>query len=105
MIDKIKKLANFYGLHKQQRQLAEECAELIQATSKYMRFQEQSYASTVDWTYIQNVVEEIADVEIMLEQMKYLLNINPEAVERIKVKKILRQLERIELERIEKEGK
>jgi NTP pyrophosphatase (non-canonical NTP hydrolase) len=96
MKDKIKRIANHYGLAKQQRQLAEECGELIQATSKYMRFQEQSYASTVDWTYLQNVIEEIADVEVMLEQIKYLLHINSNAIEAIKEKKVNRQLERIE---------
>ena len=77
MKDKIKRIANHYGLAKQQRQLAEECGELIQATSKYMRFQEESYALTVDWTYLQNVIEEIADVEVMLDEIKHLLNINP----------------------------
>ena len=96
MLEKIKKIANHYGLAKQQRQLAEECAELIQATSKYMRFQEESYALTVDWTYLQNVIEEIADVEVMLDEIKYLLHINSEAVEQIKIKKIDRQLERIQ---------
>ena len=96
MKDKIKRIANHYGLAKQQRQLAEECGELIQATSKYMRFQEQSYASTIDWTYLQNVIEEIADVEVMLEQIKYLLHINSNAIEAIKEKKVNRQLERIE---------
>ena len=100
MQDKIKRIANHYGLAKQQRQLAEECGELIQATSKYMRFQEESYALTVDWTYLQNVIEEIADVEVMLDEIKYLLNINPKAIEEIKKNKIARQLERIE-----KEGK
>ena len=99
MQDKIKRIANHYGLAKQSRQLSEECAELIQATSKYMRFQETSYASTVDWKYIESVCEEIADVEIMLEQIKYLLHINPDAIETIKGNKIARQLERI------KEGK
>ena len=102
MLDKIKKIANHYGLTKQSRQLAEECAELIQATSKYMRFQETSYASTVDWKYIESVCEEIADVEVMLEQMKYLLHINPTAIEAIKSKKIDRQLERIKNEVIAK---
>ena len=100
MQDEIKRIANHYGLAKQQRQLAEECGELIQATSKYMRFQEESYALTVDWTYLQNVIEEIADVEVMLDEIKYLLNINPKAIEEIKKNKIARQLERIE-----KEGK
>ena len=98
MKNKIKRIANHYGLAKQQRQLAEECGELIQATSKYMRFQEESYALTVDWTYLQNVIEEIADVEVMLDEMKHLLNINSEAIEAIKEKKVSRQLERIERE-------
>lgn len=100
MKDKIKRIANHYGLAKQQRQLAEECGELIQATSKYMRFQEESYALTVDWTYLQNVIEEIADVEVMLDEIKHLLNISDEAIEAIKESKVNRQLERIE-----KEGK
>ena len=95
MKDNIKRIANHYGLAKQQRQLAEECAELIQATSKYMRFQEESYALTVDWTYLQNVIEEIADVEIMLEQMKVLLNLSDEAVESVKNIKVNRELARI----------
>ena len=98
MKDNIKRIANHYGLAKQQRQLAEECAELIQATSKYMRFQEESYALTVDWTYLQNVIEEIADVEVMLDEIKHLLNINPNAIEEIKKNKVDRQLERIERE-------
>lgn len=98
MTKKIKKIADYYKLEKQSRQLSEECAELIQATSKYMRYQESSYASTVDWKYLQDICEEIADVEVMLAQIKYLLNINPKAIEEIKKKKIDRQLERIEKE-------
>lgn len=99
MENKIKEIADHYKIEKQQRQLAEECAELIQATSKYMRYREQSYASSNDWTYIQNVIEEIADVEIMLEEMKYLLNINKDAIEQIKANKIERQLKRIQEEK------
>lgn len=98
MENKIKEIADYYKIEKQQRQLAEECAELIQATSKYMRYREQAYASSNDWTYIQDVIEEIADVEIMLEEMKYLLNINKDAIEQIKINKIERQLKRIQEE-------
>lgn len=96
MQEKIKRIANCYGLAKQQRQLSEECAELIQATSKFVRLQEESYKLTVDWKYLQNVIEEIADVEIMLEQMKYLLHINSEAIEEIKKNKLDREVGRIE---------
>lgn len=102
MLDKIKKIANKYGYAKQSRQLSEECAELIQAVNKYHRFRESKttrdeiLASTNDSNMlIQNIVEEIADVEIMLEQIKVLLNLNNDAIKAIKVKKIDRQLERI----------
>ena len=98
MKDKIQKIANHYKLAKQQRQLAEECAELIQATSKLVRYQETSYASDYDWKYLESVCEEMADVEIMLEQIKYLLHINSDAIEKIMRKKVDRQIERMKRE-------
>ena len=105
MKDKIKKIADHYGFAKQSRQLNEECAELIQVVNKYYRFHEGLVINDDNLTstdannmLIQNIVEEIADVEIMLNEIKYLLNINPEAVEQIKVKKIDRQLKRMEKE-------
>lgn len=105
LLEKIHRIANHYGLTKQQRQLAEECAELIQATSKYMRFEEglitkdDILVSTEDSNLlIQNIVEEIADVEVIIEQVKYLLHINPMAIEEIKEKKVDRQLLRMEKE-------
>lgn len=105
MKDKIEKIANHYGFEKQSGQLIEECAEIIQAVRKYNRFDEGLITGDDILTsindsnmLIQNIVEEIADVEIMLEQMKHLLNINPDAIEQIKVNKIARQLERIEQE-------
>ena len=99
MKEKIKRIADHYKLDVQSRQLNEECAELIEANCKYLRYSENCNPAAVDWRYLQNMCEEIADVEIMLEQMKYLLNINPEAIEEIKVNKINRQLERIENEK------
>ena len=105
MKDKIERIANHYKFEKQSRQLSEECAELIQAVNKYYRFREglvngdDILTSTNDNNMlIQNIVEEIADVEVMLDQIKHLLNINPEAIEQIKSNKIARQLERIEQE-------
>ena len=44
---------------------------------------------------VKEIIEEIADVEIMLSQIKYLLGCKYE-VEQEKERKILRQLERIE---------
>lgn len=100
MIEKIKKIATFYKFENQSRQLSEECAELIQAINKYQRYASNYNAEPkeYDWKYYQNVVEEIADVEVMLEQIKILLNISDEAVHGIKEKKVNRQIERIKKE-------
>lgn len=58
----------------------EECAELIQALVKLES--------------LENIIEEIADVQIMLKQMLYLLDCEKE-VEKVMEYKINRQLERI----------
>jgi len=64
-----KKLLNKYGLNFQLNMLMEECAELIQATNKYIRYNKESAQP------IRNLSEEIADVEIMIEQIKYHLDL------------------------------
>ena len=53
-----------YGGDAQHVVAMEECAELIKAISKYLR--------TGDIDDIDNLIEEIADVEIMLEQLKFI---------------------------------
>ena len=53
-----------WGLPLQFGMLMEECAELIQATNKVMR------KGTEDEKAISNLAEEMADVEIMIEQLK-----------------------------------
>lgn len=65
-----------YGESTQMIVAMEECSELIQAISKKIRGRET------------NVEEEIADVEIMLEQLK--LMINEKLVEEIKESKLKR---------------
>ena len=88
----IKKIADTYGYNSQSRQLIEEMAELTQAINKAWRM-----GNDFDNLLVQkrNIKEEIADVMIMLEQMKYLLNIYEDDIETIINRKILRQLERI----------
>ena len=102
MKEKIKKIASHYKFEKQSRQLSEECAELIQAVNKYYRFREglltndDVLTSTRDNNMlIQNIVEEIADVQVVMDEIIFLLNINSEAIEQIKKNKVDRQLERI----------
>ena len=86
-------ISEFYGYDAQSRQLIEEMAELTQAINKAWRM-----GNDFDNLLVQkrNIKEEIADVYIMLEQMKYLLNIYEDDIETIINRKILRQLERID---------
>jgi NTP pyrophosphatase (non-canonical NTP hydrolase) len=79
-----KTIADRYGYPVQSFQLIEECSELIQAVSKYRR-QGNSDA-------LRNYIEEIADVEIMLEQIKYLLGIKEDDIEGVKLYKLHRTL-------------
>ena len=61
-----------YGEDEQMRIAQEECAELIQAISKYHRAQ-----SNPDGRYLErakdNLIEEIADVSIMVDQLKLMV--------------------------------
>lgn len=91
--DKIKLIADAYGYDAQSRQCIEEMAELTQAINKFWRKQGTDYKTLVERTHIKdNLLEEIADVQIMLWQMEYLLNADVSAIIE---QKLDRQLERI----------
>ena len=62
-------IINHYGVRKQERQLVEECAELIQAMTKLQRAYESGEAGKIDKA-LHNLESEVADVEIMLQQIK-----------------------------------
>ena len=95
--EKIKYIADYYGLA-QYMQTAEECSELIKALSKLQRATVEEDGQKIS-TAIRDVVEEIADVEVMLEQLKYLLDIpNNKTIDTIKESKLDRQIKRIERE-------
>lgn len=103
----IRKIADHYGFHAQSRQLSEECAELIVAVNKYYRKCDKPTFTPREHLDIQhcvsNIAEEIADVTIMLEQMKYLLGITKNDVDKIIDRKLNRQLKRIDEENLKKE--
>lgn len=85
-------ILDHYGIVTQRRQLVEECAELIQAVSKLQRVYPED-VKTVKY----NFIEELADVEIMLEQMKQSLTpMERDTFNRIETAKINRQLTRME---------
>ena len=82
MIEILKKVINLFGAENQENMCIEECAELIQAINKKHR------------ELKHNIPEEIADVEITLEQLK-IINCCAEEVERIKQNKLQRLSERL----------
>ena len=91
MNNKIELLAKTNGRERVCDQTIEECAELIVALRHFARF---SNGERI--TQVSEVWSEIADVEIMLEQLKYQMYGEKE-VEKIKTEKIERQLARFGL--------
>lgn len=85
MREKMMQIADHYGYGGQSRQLIEEMAELTVAINKKWRD---------DTVGTESIIEEIADVEIMLEQIKYLLGCDWE-VFKTKLTKVDRQIARI----------
>ena len=104
--EKIRTIARHYGYDAQSRQCIEEMAELTQAINKYWRTELQcgknlcnpwdGYMPDNSEEYY-NLVEEIADVQIVLEQMKFFLAAGYD-VNRIIDEKLDRQICRIEHE-------
>ena len=88
---KLNFIAAHYGYEHQSRQCIEEMAELTQAINKHWR---KEIPNRNNYKLLQGIYEEIADVEICLEQIKYLLNCHAE-VEAIMEFKIDREIQRI----------
>lgn len=89
MKDKLKNILTHYGLEPQIRQYAEESGELFKALNTCLR---KSSKGQSDDTIRDNIVEEIADVTIMLEQMKIAFDVSDAEVEKIMDFKINRTL-------------
>lgn len=109
---KIQKIAQTYGYDAQSRQCIEEMAELTQAINKFWRKQLKCGLFTVeeikkygreisDFSELKatkgykNLVEEMADVQIILCQLEHLLNSDTSIIIQ---QKLDRQMERIEME-------
>lgn len=86
MYSAIKEIVDTRGIAEQSRQFMEEASELTVALSHYLRgrVQHKDY-----------ILEEVADVEIMLEQLKYGYGLNQEEIDFIKQRKVQRELGRI----------
>lgn len=81
MDKRIEEILNFYGEEAQKGQIIQELAELVVALTK---------------NDLENIHEEIADVEIMLEQLKLFKNIDVKKIEEYREFKLDRQMKRIE---------
>ena len=86
-------IAQHYGYDGQARQTVEELSELIQAICKERRYADVK-TEDIENDFNEYIAEEIADVEIMLEQLKWLLGCQ-RYVEEIIENKLLRQVRRI----------
>lgn len=95
-VERIHRIADHFGEDAQSLQLAEECAELIQAIIKFRRAKGLGQTTVVDYkAALANLIEEIADVELMIEQVKYLLDIPVSDLIEIKINKINRTVDRM----------
>lgn len=88
--DECSQILKHYGKEKQEIQAVQELSELI------LLLAARPDQRTDD--YFQNIVSEIADVEIMIEQIKQMHGISEEYVNDMKAYKLRRQLSRIEKE-------
>ena len=86
--EKVKQIADFYGLKNQLRQLAEECSEMSAESLHYIR----------ERGATERISEEIVDVLIMIQQIIYLLRDDVEKLEKYADFKLDRQLSRIKRE-------
>lgn len=86
--EKVKKIADYYGLKNQLKQLAEECSELSVEVLHYTR----------ERGGTERISEEIVDVLIMINQIIYLLKNDTEKLEKYADFKLDRQLGRIQRE-------
>lgn len=91
MDDRIEAIADYYGIEVRGRQLQEECAELIQAVSKLYRADTDEERTAA----IDHVAEELADVDICMAEMAYLLKLGVKIFE-WEAAKVNRELDRIE---------
>ncbi|WP_083638206.1 hypothetical protein [Anaerostipes sp. 494a] len=87
-------IAHHYGYESQSRQLIEEMAELTQAINKKWRAENNGlYRGYYD--DFKAIIEELADVQICIEQVRLLLGIKDKQIENAMESKIIREKARI----------
>ena len=94
MDERIKKIADYYGFTSQANMLCEESAEYMVALNKLRRGKTEAYA---------NVKEEVADIIVVAMQLRYLLG--ADEIDKIISEKLDRQIQRIEAEKEQEDGR
>lgn len=87
--------ANFYGTYNRKNQLIEEMSELTQALCKHQRLMCDRIFDMSQTEVYKNILEEIADVEICLDEIKHCLMVDEKLLNEIKQVKLERTDERI----------
>lgn len=100
MEEKLLKIINTYGVMPQLKYFQSEIFELNEAIIRYEELQEKALAELdcyPEWNdeYKKHIVEEIADVTVMLKQFQYYYGIEDKEIEEVMKYKVERQLERI----------
>jgi len=95
LIEAAKTVAAHYGYEPQSRQLIEEMAELIQAINKLYRKRNFGGTDSEIAEAAAQIEEEMADVLIMLLQVRFLLGTDPKKMFETMEEKMERQLKRI----------
>lgn len=98
MRNNLLQIIQHYKINNQQRKFVEECYELMEAiTQREYQTKDKKPYELVEFEKA-HIIEEIADIEVMLDQFKAYYDISQEEINKVKDYKIKRQLERIEKE-------
>lgn len=89
-IGALTQIINHYGFHDQHKKAIEECQELIEAIDNHLL--ENTEESRT------HLIDEIADVSVMLEQLKLMNGCTGEVAARVEYK-IDRQIKRMEVDK------
>ena len=94
MEDYFLKIIEHFGVNNQQRKLQEEIFELQEAIIEY-KYDENKIYPEVEECLKKHILEEMADVFILLGQFKSFFDVSDEELEKTILKKINRTLDRI----------
>ena len=98
MKEDLLKIINHYGIENQKRKFSEEADELRDAIVEYQKMFRVVSPTILNNQYKKHIAEEIADVMVMLEQIRLHYEISLNDIKNIGKQKVKRQLKRMEKE-------